>query len=394
MYSPKRSPGEMESLGDLFPYYAGYSYDWVVHQLLDVPPNSVILDPWCGSGTTLVAAQRLGHASIGVDRHPVAAIVTRLRTTSYSKLPSIRPPSVQDVWACAEDDPIAQWFEPDAATRVRRWTEKACRYGENQRLALLVAIMRVVRHLTPSSVGSNPTWVRKPQPDFRCAVATRDLDQLIVDEYHDIRARLMSRAGDDGPEPMVLIGDAGRLPVRDGTIDYIATSPPYLTRIDYGVLYSRELAVLGKALQDIRASLTGTTLIRGTGEARLPLPPAVLDILEQVRKHDSKESSGYYFKNLRQYFQDLASATQELSRVSASGARAALVVQESYYKEIRIPLPELVAHFLEVLGWQFEGVVVRDVARNIVDINSAAARYPKGRTTECVIELRKLAGKR
>ena len=31
------------------------------------PPNAVILDPFVGSGTTVLAADKLGHYSIGID---------------------------------------------------------------------------------------------------------------------------------------------------------------------------------------------------------------------------------------------------------------------------------------------------------------------------------------
>ncbi len=42
-------------------------------------PGDVVLDPFCGSGTTLVAAQRLGRAWIGIDSSPLAVDLTQAR---------------------------------------------------------------------------------------------------------------------------------------------------------------------------------------------------------------------------------------------------------------------------------------------------------------------------
>jgi hypothetical protein len=39
-------------------------------QLLDLPPNSVILDPYMGVGTTLIAAQLEGHRGVGIEIDP------------------------------------------------------------------------------------------------------------------------------------------------------------------------------------------------------------------------------------------------------------------------------------------------------------------------------------
>ena len=42
-------------------------------------PESAVLDPMCGSGTTLVVAQRLGRRALGFDRSPVACQIARTR---------------------------------------------------------------------------------------------------------------------------------------------------------------------------------------------------------------------------------------------------------------------------------------------------------------------------
>lgn len=45
------------------------------------PEGGTVLDPCCGSGTTLVAAQRLGRVPIGCDLNPDAVAIARSRLT-------------------------------------------------------------------------------------------------------------------------------------------------------------------------------------------------------------------------------------------------------------------------------------------------------------------------
>ena len=43
------------------------------------PPGGRVLDPFCGSGTTLVAAARLGRGAVGIDRSADACVLARSR---------------------------------------------------------------------------------------------------------------------------------------------------------------------------------------------------------------------------------------------------------------------------------------------------------------------------
>jgi site-specific DNA-methyltransferase (adenine-specific) len=42
-------------------------------------PDSAVLDPMCGSGTTVAVAQKLGRVAIGIDQSPVACQIARRR---------------------------------------------------------------------------------------------------------------------------------------------------------------------------------------------------------------------------------------------------------------------------------------------------------------------------
>jgi SAM-dependent methyltransferase len=47
--------------------------------------GDLILDPFCGSGTTLLEAIKLNRRSIGVDINPIGILSSRVKTSSYSK---------------------------------------------------------------------------------------------------------------------------------------------------------------------------------------------------------------------------------------------------------------------------------------------------------------------
>lgn len=52
---------------------------------LNLPAGSTVLDPFCGSGTTLLEAAIRGHNAIGIDSNPIAALISRTKCTLLSK---------------------------------------------------------------------------------------------------------------------------------------------------------------------------------------------------------------------------------------------------------------------------------------------------------------------
>ena len=49
-------------------------------------PGDIVLDPFCGSGTTLIEARKLGCSVIGIDNNPVARLISSVKTRNISKI--------------------------------------------------------------------------------------------------------------------------------------------------------------------------------------------------------------------------------------------------------------------------------------------------------------------
>lgn len=71
-----------DSLASIHPYPARFIPDIPrgLISALGCDKDSVILDPFCGSGTTLLEAQRAGFEAVGIDLNPIACLISSVKT--------------------------------------------------------------------------------------------------------------------------------------------------------------------------------------------------------------------------------------------------------------------------------------------------------------------------
>jgi len=226
--------------------------------------------------------------------------------------------------------------------------------------------------------------------DLIC-VDHEEVDRLIEDEQVEVLDRLRSEVYPKAPVSL-LTASATQLPIADESVDFILTSPPYLTRIDYAVAYARELAIIGLDITSdrmLREQLMGTTLIRPQPAVAQPYGPLAQDLLDQVSRHSSRASGGYYRKQIRQYLDDLTASLDQVTRVARIDASMTMVVQDSYYKEIPIHLAKICAEEANRRGWKVKESEQFEVARLLTTLNKAARAYPKGKVAETVMTLKR-----
>lgn len=75
-------------LNGLAPYYTMFPLSFPFDALADAEPSQWVLDPFCGRGTTILAARLRGLPSVGVDSNPVAGAI------ASSKLAQVRPSEI------------------------------------------------------------------------------------------------------------------------------------------------------------------------------------------------------------------------------------------------------------------------------------------------------------
>jgi hypothetical protein len=80
-------PKRYEPLGRLnvvCPYYTMFPLEFPFSVLRGARPDSRVLDPFCGRGTTLYAARLRGFKSLGIDSNPVAVAIAAAKLVSVS----------------------------------------------------------------------------------------------------------------------------------------------------------------------------------------------------------------------------------------------------------------------------------------------------------------------
>lgn len=417
--NPKlRGPQSLQS--GWYRYYAGFAEDFAREALrsASIEPGEWVLDPWAGTGTTVSSAASLGINARGYDLNPVMVLVAKARCLEPSEYASLRPltseimKQANRAFECNPNDPLLAWLQPASTAAVRaieagvqkllvddkRYASVRDRgVGGVSDLAAFfyVAIFRTIRQLFHPFLTSNPTWVKRPKCSrfrLRPGIATvRDVFRSNIEVMLPCQTAQTKILG--GPRRIIGVASSEKLPIRDESIGCVLTSPPYCTRIDYAVATSPELALLGYApgsdFDRLRRQLIGTSTVPDKTPV-LPkhLGALCLAFMDRLRRHSSKASSTYYYKNHAQYFLSMAASLSEIRRVLKVGGRCILVVQDSYYKDLHNDLPAIITQMAGIRGLRLSKRTDFGLGRTLAGINPGAREYRKSfSAVESVLEL-------
>jgi tRNA G10 N-methylase Trm11 len=358
--------------------------------------KSTLLDPFCGTGTTLIEAKLAGIRSVGIEANlfPHYASTVKLDWNIDPELLASRTASIaEDVLHTfssqgIDDNQPLERFRNEGELKTLG-EEAACLllknsisplplhkvlvliealkkheyepYYHHARLALANALVYKISnlHFGPE-VG-----VRKLKGDVPVVANWMSEVVKICDDLHKIEANLY-------PESQVCLGDARMVDhLPKASVDAVITSPPYPNEKDYTRTTRLETVLLGfvqnkKDLRRMKKTLVRSNtrgVYKGDDDDQwITGFPDILKIAEDIEKRriEMGKNSGFermYSRVTKLYFGGMARHLSELRKVLRPGARLAYVVgDQASYLRIMIRTGQILAGIAESLGYEVEGI--------------------------------------
>ena len=341
----------------------------LVHALIDewgLGPQDRLLDPFCGAGTTLLAAKERGISAAGYDLSPLAVLAAGVKVTNHDgeRLNGIWRRLRRNVRRAAGTPARKEYAElvekalpgqllgefDVLATAIDR-----LRCSRTEKDFFLLALLSVLpEHSSAVATGGWLKWVDGPA----CEIP------LLETFDEQVRLMLQDTGTVDLPDQerwRAVRSDARSLPDEDDVYSAVISSPPYPNRHDY-------TRVFGVELMFAFLDWNGTKALRYQSfhshpEARPDRPhpdgyTSPRSLRAAVERISETETDPRVLNMLEGYFLDMFITLRELKRVCRSGARVALVVGNVQYRGVPVVVDELTAEVGEQAGLSCEQLLV------------------------------------
>jgi hypothetical protein len=368
-----------------------------------IDSNMTVLDPFCGTGTTLVECKKRGIRSVGIEANPMPCFASRVKIhwdvdpddllRHTEKIAEIATDRLeQDGLVEADGLPLfdshhSRYDESKLRTLSRDMEDllltncisplplhrtlllldvlqayKDKRVSGHERLALAKALVFNISNLDfGPEVG-----VGKPKKDAPAVTLWLHAVQSMV---NDLRAVSRLPAAD----AVVHHADARQIlrVLQPDSIDAVITSPPYPNEKDYTRTTRLESVLLGfiRSKQDLRGlkqdlvrSNTRGVYIRDRDDLLVADHDEIQDIAEAIeeRRIALQKTSGFeklYARVTKLYFGGMARHLSELRSVLRPGAHLAYVVgDQASYLRVMIRTGQLLASLADSLGYEVLGI--------------------------------------
>jgi len=235
-----------KKIHDIHPYFAKFPSEIPSYfiKLLTLQGDTV-LDPYCGSGTTLVEAKRLNRNSIGIDANPISCLMSKVKTyylgnseieKIYELLNLIENSKINygDTTNSISFHNKDYWFDTHVQEEIEYILSKINNINNNKFQDILnLALSRII---VKSSNQQGESRYKRVQKNIKKG----ETIQMFIDHARYIIESLFNFNSKLSGKPTVKVYNKDTRDIiflEPQSVNLIVTSPPYLNSWDYGLYH-------------------------------------------------------------------------------------------------------------------------------------------------------------
>ncbi|MEH1833802.1 MAG: DNA methyltransferase [Nostoc sp.] len=373
-----------------FRFSAGFSAQWVetiITQFKETGETTV-LDPFAGSGTTLLASERLGVECFGIEAHPFVARIARAKllykTDADVYLEHIKKviKSAENLQPCVDTYPklIHECFSIsslESLDRLRQAWEKLADDSPQSQLVWLT-LVSILRHV--SHAGTAPWQYILPNKKKQSFLEPMSAFGLMAENMAtDMRIAVKTAASSS----TLIQSDARTCQgIPDNFTNLVITSQPYANNYDYAdatrleMCFMKEISgwsdlqttvrqyLIRSCSQHVTSKNVNINEVLASNEL-YPIKASIIETCHQLsQERHLYEGKKNYHLMIACYFFDMARVWTALRRVCKSPAIVCFVIGDSAPYGIYIPVIEWMGLLAQAAGFEsFEFEKIRE--RNI-----------------------------
>lgn len=355
---------------------------WAIKKYLNGNKDKTVLDPFCGSGTTIVESVLAGYNAIGIDIDPLSVLISKVKTTRINEkeLKKVSSWLVSEIKANRKGT-----FKPDCETLNHWFTEDSIRklsairtlinqipekFGDIKKVddikdLLLICFSSIIRRASNADNESQKTYVSHTKIKKPEEVNSLFLAQLVlfVDRVTAFSAVTNSKTRSN----IITSSSATSLEkiLKGKQIDIIITSPPYIKAIDYIYNQMVELFWIGDLFQMQTQTKQNEKKILYIGNKQIskaefcnytPYSSIIgIDKLDRKLKlvYDTDKKNGHKHSYVTfKYFMEMGNHFSEMSKILKSGAHYIMVVGDSNVSNIFFETTDFLVDIAERNGFK------------------------------------------
>lgn len=358
------------------PVYNWYSYKHsfsrnLVIELLEkfgLNNRDRILDPFCGSGTTLLASKEIGIPVQGIDILPLSVFISNSKLLRYDKRRIETAINELEILLAENNtdytinktkkELLITFFREDILDEIlfiREWIER--KDDEETRYFFLTALLSILEDVsyTRKDGGFLRVLKGKKIPDLKSVYLSK-LYKMVRDiEFINNLPNTYAEA---------IEGDARKTMFEPASFSAVITSPPYPNRHDYTRVYLLELVTGFIDTQEEIKTLRYHS-VQSHVEARRKFiaedynPPNTLNAILQ-RLEEISLPNRQIIKMLEGYFEDMHLVLKEINRLLRPNSKVAFIISDVRYGGIKVPVGDIFINIGNNIGLEFkEKITVR-----------------------------------